>query len=63
MSVYRVILKSLSLNSFGEILNLGRTQIRWALDHKNYKKVPKSMFVNETNRGSTYFWLPEQFTL
>lgn len=50
-----------NMQKVGEILNLGRTQIRWALDHKNYKKVPKPMFVNETNRGSTYFWLPEQF--
>ncbi|MFU0767382.1 hypothetical protein [Staphylococcus warneri] len=44
-----------------EILGITRMAVRWALDHQDYSKVPKPMYVNETKRGNTYFWIPEQF--
>ncbi|EHS7180684.1 hypothetical protein IF721_13555 (plasmid) [Staphylococcus aureus] len=50
-----------NLQQVGEILNLTRAGVRWALDNKDYRKVPKPLFVNETKRGNTYFWLPQQF--
>lgn len=50
-----------NLQQAGEILGMTRTGIRWHLDNKDYSKVPKPMYVNETKRGNTYFWLPEQF--
>lgn len=50
-----------NLQQVGEILGMTRTGLRWHLDQKDYSKVPKPMYVNETKRGNTYFWLPEQF--
>lgn len=50
-----------NLQKVGEILGMSRMGLRWALDNQDYSKVPKPMYVNETKRGNTYFWLPEQF--
>lgn len=50
-----------NLQKVGEILGMTRTGVRWALDNKDYSKVPKPLYVNETKRGNTYFWLPKQF--
>lgn len=52
-----------NLQQAGEILGMTRSGIRWHLDNKDYSKVPKPMYVNETKRGNTYFWLPEQFNV
>lgn len=51
-----------NLQQAGEILGMTRTGIRYHLDNKDYSKVPKPLYVNETKRGNTYFWLPEQFS-
>lgn len=50
-----------NLQQAGDLLGMTRSGIRWHLDNKDYSKVPKPMYVNETKRGNTYFWLPEQF--
>ena len=44
-----------------EILGMTRMGVRWALEHQDHSKVPKPMYVNETKRGSSFFWIPEQF--
>lgn len=50
-----------NLQQVGEILGMTRAGIRWHLDCGEYNVVPKPMYANETKRGNTYFWLPQQF--
>lgn len=50
-----------NIQQAGEILGMTRTGMRWHLNNNDYSKVPKPMYANETKRGNTYFWLPEQF--
>ena len=50
-----------NVQQVGEILGMTRMGIRWNLDNKDFSKVPKPRYVNETKRGKTYFWVPEQF--
>lgn len=50
-----------NLQQVGEILGMTRAGIRWHLDSEEYGVVPKPMYANETKRGNTYFWLPQQF--
>ncbi|HDB3129672.1 TPA: hypothetical protein O6L53_002729 [Staphylococcus aureus] len=52
-----------NMQKVGESLNMRRTQIKWAIESQNYEKVPKPMFMIETKRGLTYYWLPQQLKI